>query len=138
MEPAEAEAAAEVIWDRALDLLLHDISGVRQGDRLLAAAIHVDGTFSRSGADAMPEFPVHDRIDGVSGLRWFGLAEEADIIDGYLDAARQGRRGGETELAANRAYNALDVASRLHEGLLQRLGDSPDAFAPPDLPRPPR
>ena len=129
---------ADIVWDRACDLLLLDIPGVHEGDRLLAAAIHLDGTFCGSGADAMPELDERERLDGVAGLRLLGLDAAADIIEDYVAAARRGKRSSRRELKATKAYNALDVDEQMIERVRLRLEETPGVFAPADLPRPSR
>ncbi|QWC84190.1 hypothetical protein KLP28_11365 [Nocardioidaceae bacterium] len=137
------DADVDVIWDRACELLMsdatgHGIEGLREGDRMLADAIHLDGCFQRSGADAMPDLDDTDRDAGVVGLRWFGLDDAADIVETYVERSRRGLASESDELDSTDAYNAIDVEAGLTSGVRERLRDSADSFAPADMPRPPR
>lgn len=126
------QTQADAIWNRAAESLLDPTVPQRDGDRLLAAAIELDGILANGGVASLDEVAEEDVVRGVAGLRWFGLDAAADVVERYDGAFRAGGSLDElerAEITGNEDYPD-DVEAGLEAGLTRALVEHPESFAP--------
>jgi len=125
------ESMAMEIWNRACARAGDPPAGAPVGDRMLTLAITLDGMIQANGIQQQWE-TWEDTAKGVEALRWFGLAEAADLVAaGEELAGTDDLEAAERfELEVEPRYYDLDTTTGLDEAFQQRLASHPEDFAP--------
>jgi hypothetical protein len=128
------------VWNRACDALATGLpSEARTGDLMLLRAIDFDGRVNNGGL--LNRVEEDEGLDeAIEALRWFGLVEVAERVEGVRDrwrrlAAEGAPRGAAEQLeqSADERYFEMPqghVADQLDAALLARLEEDPAAFSP--------
>jgi hypothetical protein len=131
---------ADEVWNRAWDALATELpSEARTGDVMLLRAIDFDGRVNNGGL--LNGVEEHDGLDeALEALRWFGLVDVAERVEGIHDrwrrlAAEEAPLGAAEQLErkADEVYFEMpqgQVADQLEAALLARLKEDPAAFSP--------
>jgi hypothetical protein len=128
------------VWHRACVALATGWpSEARTGDLMLLRAIDFDGRVNNGGLLNRAE--EDEDLDGaLEALRWFGLVEVAERVEGVRDRWRRLAAEGAPLGAAEQLEQDADelyfempqgqVADQLEAALLTRLEEDPAAFSP--------
>lgn len=123
------EDHATRVWNRACEYMAGGVpESAREGDRRLVDAISLDGAVQGNGV--VQALGNEHATTGIQALRWFGLHDAADVLDGtraMLDGLSEEEQE-QVELQADSAYYGLNVEQRLDTGLRERLRTTPEAF----------
>jgi len=136
----DVQHQADEIWNRACDALATQLPcEARTGDAMLLRVIDFDGRVNNGGLLSRVE-EEEGLDDALEALRWFGLVDVAERVEGVRDRwrrlAAQGAPLGaakQLERTADEVYFEMpqgQVADQLQAALLARLAEDPVAFSP--------